>query len=368
MSDQQGSTISRVQGGTGTLFDVYRAAGGGGWGVIEDGNDEEVALYLRRAPGGDLPGLRPVSPPPVQSPPPQPAPTPGEPPAPMFSAPPPQPPPPTRTNQSNGLVDPFESVRTFAALLADSLDTRAADLIDPETGLFQPRIMGMMEKTRREIIDQASKDNTITVQALIYDNPLNDSVRVWFAELIKYRVLRESGGGAFPGMIYERRTLGRDSASASFTGGYRLSTNHRVRRVNLNAWRVILDKFQNVYWVPNPLIRQYQVVHLEAVARLARLSRLPNAPALERAARLAEAGSGNGDAFESEAEAVLEKQSPFGFAGDSDADSEAMMPIGAGMSQDVVQARLMNLIARNRKAVEEVRRTMPYVLMPGFQS
>jgi hypothetical protein len=286
------------------------------------------------------------------------------------------------------LSDPAESVLTFAGLLADSLDSSAAELIDSRTGLFRPRIQGLLEKTRREIVSLTGNQR-ITVQALIYDNPEDDSARILFSEVVKYRVLREAAGGAFPKNIYERRTLGADAGNVSMTGGYRLAANQHVRRFNLKAWRLTLDKFRNVVWVRNPLLRRYRAIRAGALARLAALSNL-RADAVERLNRIRRAAQVPRQATpgaidqesEEEEEAQLDNLEKFLASEDTEGDDEgsresffssARIGVAArrayGTVSWTVAAKIERLLVVARLAREgrdAVLRAMPYVIVMGF--
>ena len=286
------------------------------------------------------------------------------------------------------LVDPAESVLTFAGLLADSLDSSAAGLIDPATGLFKPRVQGLLEKARREIVSLTGNAR-ITVQALIYDNPDNDSARILFSEVIKYRVLREAAGGAFPKNIYERRTLGADGAgNMSLTGGYRLATNQHQRRFNLRAWRLTLDKFRNVIWVRNPLLRRYRAIRAGALARILSYEgqgtpqEVRRLRAMERQARRGAAQSFAAEDESEEEERVLDEleqefdpnASEEEEGGPSQLEStpfDALIGLRRGraaVSQAVsIRSRRLLQVARlAREGRDAVLRAMPYVLEMGF--
>lgn len=287
------------------------------------------------------------------------------------------------------LVDPAQSVLTFAALLSDSLDTNGEDLLDPVTGMFTTRIMGMLIKARREIVD-AVGDETITLEMLIYDNPDNDAVRIKFADLVEYRTRMKGQGYAFANNVYARQAEC-DRKGGSFTRGYRLSENYHRRRFNIEAYRHKLAWFDTVYSVVNPLIQRYKDLRVEAVKNLARLGRTQ---------RLRRSAAASATAFEPEPRVMVSP--PFARPvpvldpsmsdeelgvtetrvldevnkedeqdDDTELGSDAAMPIGfprTGRRQrDREVDRYQALVVRAREGYYAIKRYMPRVLVPGFQ-
>lgn len=315
-------------------IDVAGLLDGVDWDLIENGGEEEVAPYLVQP-------LRPQAEPVRVTPTTDDlfAPLPGDPPIAggEVAAKQQQQPQEDGRSRIERLVDPSHSTLTFASLLADSLDDTVENLLVPGTTRFTPRIYGLLQKARREVV-RVARHESITLDMLIYDNVLNDEVRVKFAEYIKYRTLKDSSGSAYASSVYERRTPG-GRAPGSVSSGYRLSTNHRLRRFNTFSWKYALQWFRSVFTVPNPLIARYEEVLAQATARLTRLN-----GGLNRAT--------------SSLGSVNNKRRRGGGGDPSDAATRRR--------PDSAVARLAAIRDQASDAIEALNRYMPRIVMPGF--